>query len=157
MAKPIPLSARQHARALAFLQDPGNHGRGYKAALDAAGITYGNTSANARATIEHDPELHEAWADARRQHLDACGLGEHSIFQNVGRIAGNLDHKDALRANTWAAAVLHGISEKQQVELTGADGGPVETVDRSASLDDVRRILDTSLGSAAADAEVADA
>lgn len=72
-------------------------------------------------------------------------------------VAADPDHKHWPHA-IRAVLPAYGGSEFQEssrVELTGRDGNPIEVQDRSASLDDVARVLEavgalTGLGSAAA-------
>lgn len=105
---------------------------GYKTALLAAGIKA--TRAAAKRTIEGDDEL----ADVPRRALK---IDTGSAMKAIGEILADKEHKDRLRAATFVLAALDGVSEKTQVEVTGAGGGPLQTEDRSATLGDVARVL----------------
>lgn len=152
----LRLTATQHAKILAFYTDPTNKGRGYKAALEAAGIAYGNTSSTAKQLIEQDPELHDAF-------LQAQGLDAPSLLRTIGAVASDLQHKDCVKAATWGLNVIHGMRERRAVEMTGADGGPMEVtnpdvaaaVDRFTALTDaaVRRTTSPGTGPASRPAE----
>lgn len=69
------------------------------------------------------------------------------IIDNLNTIATSVDHPQAVKA---AEIMLNGPygepgwGRKSALELTGADGGPIELADRSASLDDVAGVLRAS-------------
>lgn len=104
--------------------------KGYKKAL--ASIGYRATRAEAKALIMADDELRERYFAGYR-------LDQHSVLTHIGEIAHDPEHKDRLRANTWAANALLGWSEKTQADVTHA--GHVEVEDRSAHLDAVAAVL----------------
>lgn len=93
---------------------------GYKAALHSVGISA--TRAEARKLLHSDDEIRDA-------RFKAMGLDEGSLFKNMGVIAGNVEHKDCLRANTWVLNAVHKWAETRATEHTGPDGGPMEVAD----------------------------
>lgn len=102
---------------------------GYKAACRAAGIRANKQ--DARRLIEADPEASET-----RER--ALGVDEDSAWARVAKIAKNVDHKDALRANTFILGAIHGRGEKQAVEITGEGGAPIAIAhERRLTLADV--------------------
>lgn len=127
-----PLTDRQRAKVLDHYAKHPNSG--YKAAVAAAGINA--TRAAAKAAIVGDDELRDA-------PLEALHVDEQSAFQAIGEILSDPDHKDRLRAATWAASALHGHREKSETAVTGPEGGPlaIAVEDRSASFDDVLEVL----------------
>jgi len=66
---------------------------GYKAACRAAGMAQ-ITRAEARALLHSDEEIREA-------RFKAMGLDEPRLFELLGSIAGDGEHKDQFRAVTW--------------------------------------------------------
>lgn len=150
-AVPSALTDTQRETVLAFYAT--NPDGGYLAACKAAGLKQ-LTRQEAKALITSDDELVEA--KFRALHLDEPGL-----FKQLGTIANNAEHKDQFRAVTWGLNAIHRWHENgQQIEVNVATAVAVE--DRSASLADVARILE-SVGAIAVDrggvvgGEVADA
>jgi hypothetical protein len=90
---------------------------GYKRALAHACINA--TQEAAKAAITGDDELFEI-----RETM--LGVTSGDALAAVGEILADPTHKDRLRAAEAALKMLHGYGEKQSLELTGADGGPVE-------------------------------
>lgn len=130
---PVPtLTDRQRELVREFYEL--NPKGGYKSALLHAGLH--ETKAVAKAVIEGDEDLADLPYHALR-------VDRQTALSAVGDILNDPTHKDRLRAATFALAALHGLSEKQALELTGKDGGAVrvETEDRSASLADVLAVL----------------
>lgn len=126
-----PLTATQRRKVLAHYK--AHPDSGYKAALAAAGIHA--TRRAARAAILNDPELEAA-------PFEALGVDEGSAFKAIGEMIADPEHKDRLRAATFAANI-NGWREKGEVAITGAEGGPLEVSveDRSASFADVLAVL----------------
>jgi hypothetical protein len=106
---------------------------GYKNACKAAGILR-LTQKEAKALIGDDAEL----AEYRMRKL---GLDEGSLFQRLGEMAQNKEHKDQFRAITFGLGAIHGRSESARLELTGPDGGPIQTEKREVSLTGVLHVL----------------
>lgn len=90
---------------------------GYKRALAFAGIH--TDKQTAKQLVEADDELSEA-------RLRALKLDLGSLFQRIGEMSSDKEHRDSLRATTFALAVVHGLHEKTALEVTGADGAPLE-------------------------------
>lgn len=79
---------------------------GYKSACKHAGLLR-LTKTEARDLIEADPDL----AEHRERKL---GIDEDSAWKRVATIAANIEHKDALRANTFILAAIHGRHDQQR-------------------------------------------
>lgn len=113
---PVPaLTDRQRDKVREFYEQ--NPKGGYKSALQHAGIHV--TKAVAQATINGDEDLADLPYHALR-------VDRQTALAAIGDILADPDHKDRLRAATFALAALHGMSEKHALELTGAEGGAVE-------------------------------
>lgn len=90
---------------------------GYKAACRFAGIVTAD-KADAKRIVESDDEVS---AFRERQ----MGVDLESALIRIGRMAADLGHKDAFRANTFIAGALHGVSEQQRVQLAGDPDHPI--------------------------------
>lgn len=100
-------------------------------ALRSVGVQ--GTSGELRRIVRDDPDLHEdAWVARGWEVLPAISA--------LATVATDTEHRAWNQANErWLK--LRGFRDPQQVELTGADGGPLAIEDRSASLNDVARVL----------------
>lgn len=124
------LTDEQRAAIVRFFDD--HPDGGYKPACRAAGIRA--SKAEAKQLIDSDDEL----ADYRERKL---GIDEDSAWRRVATIAQDLDHKDALRANTFILAAIHGHTDRpDRLEIVGA-GTVTRSEDRSARLTDVAHVL----------------
>lgn len=116
---------------------------GYKAACRAAGIRQ-ITKAEAKQLIDQDDELHD-------HRLRALGVDEDSAWLRVALIAQNLEHKDALRANTFILGAIHGRTDQAgRLEVVGAGGGPVEVTnpDVAAAIERFTALADAAVRAA---------
>lgn len=105
---PVPtLTDKQRAKVVEFYDS--HPDGGYKNALAHAGIHV--TKAVAKQAILDDPEL----ADVP---MRALRVDEDTAFKAIGDILSNPDHKDRLRAATFALG-LHGYREKSEVMVSG--------------------------------------
>lgn len=131
-----PLTTAQRRKVLAHYTT--NPDSGYKAALAAAGIHA--TQAAAKIAIVSDDELHE-------HALRCLKVDEASLLKRLGEMSADTDHKDSLRATTFALAALHGYRDRSEVSHVGPAGGPMqlEVEDRSASLAEVAEALRAAL------------
>lgn len=89
--------------------------------------------------IAKDSDLQDEIRQARRDGLTRVGLGTAKAYGAISEMLADSEHKDRLKAAQFALN-LNGIvvADKQQVELTGPDGGALEvTVEH-----DYGRLLD---------------
>lgn len=131
---PLPeLTEKQRAKVREFYA--ANPKGGYKSALQHADIHV--TKAVAKGMIEADDDLDDLPYQALR-------VDRQTALAAIGDILNDPEHKDRLRAALASLAMLYGLSEKQSLELTGAEGGPVKVEDRSASLVELAAVLKQS-------------
>lgn len=111
---------------------------GYKSALAHAGVHV--TKAVAKAMIEADDDLDDLPYQALR-------VDRQTALAAIGDILNDPEHKDRLRAALASLAMLYGLSEKQSLELTGAEGGPLEVTnpDVAAAVDRFTALADAAV------------
>lgn len=105
--------------------------------------------AQVRAAIEADPDLKADLRQARREGLGKQGLGIKSLYKVLSEIVSDPEHKDRLKAAMYALN-LNGVVERQRVEMTGEDGGPVEVnnPDVAAAVDRFTALADAAIRAA---------
>lgn len=144
----VELTDEQRTKFLEHLQ--ADKTAGIIATLRAAGVT--GSRGQLRRLYDSDVQLQEQAREAR-------GWNINRVEGVTWEVAVDPNHPSWDRANARLLKAYGGqqFRDQSRVELTGADGGPVQTEDRSATLGDVKRILDAAVGSTAAGGEVADA
>lgn len=107
------------------------------------------TKAEVEQLLASDPDLHEAYEDARgrsperiraelqRRAID--GVLEPVFHQ--GEIVGEIRRYSDRLLLALAKARLPEFQDTTRIEVTGGGGGPIEIEDHSASLTDVARVL----------------
>jgi hypothetical protein len=127
----VTITARQRRKALELIkQDPT---LGNKPALRLAGVK--GTRGQIGAAI--DDGFREAALEARGWRLQSVLNALYSVAVDPSH-----DHWDRGNARFLKAFGGWRFRDNVNVEVTGRDGGPVQLEDRSASLDDVARVLE---------------
>lgn len=108
-----------------------DHGLGDVPALRQAGVT--GTAGELRRMLDADADLREdAW--------QARGWDVTPALSALAAVAVDTEHRAWNQGNErWLK--IRGYNGPARIELTGADGGPLAFEDRSATLDDVARVL----------------
>lgn len=144
------LSAAQRKKFLQLIT--ANKGMGTRHALREAGFK-GTLRAFDR-LLADDEDLRADYEHARGRDLD-------QVEATAWDVAKDTEHPSWFRANQMVLRAWHpAYRDQSRVELTGADGGPVEMEDRSASLAEVLRVIRAAGaedGGGAAGGEMADA
>lgn len=142
MTEPATLTDRQAEKLLTLIR--ANPQLGTVAALKQLGIKASRQHAR-QLTVE----LGEAYEEARgrgheriRQEIQRRAIDgvDEPVYQGGEQVGVIRRYSDRL---LLALAKAQLPEYRDRVELTGADGGPVQLEDRSASLADVARILET--------------
>jgi hypothetical protein len=106
------------------------------------------TTAQRRQFVKNDPETQAAIAEARGAALDQAGLNVPHLFVKLARVVNTDDHASQLRAIQYALTLQGVHGEVARIEVTGADGDPVEVsnTDVAAAVDrfttTIRRLAD---------------
>lgn len=107
----VPDELTDEQRALIKAHMAEHPASGFKSAIKAAGLLR-VTKAQAKALIMADEDLKDAY-------LAPYSLNRHKVLTAIGEIVADPEHRDRLRAATWAGNVYHGLVEQKQVEHTG--------------------------------------
>lgn len=140
MAKRKSLTAKQEAFCFAFIE-LGNQTAAYRQAYDIGENTKPETVWNDAYKMMQNPEV-SARIDELRSQMSEAGMvtlqGITQDLRDAHKMAKDLEQPHNMVKATTEIAKLHGLSA-DKLEITGKDGGAIETKDLSKN-DIARRI-----------------
>lgn len=124
------LTPKQEAFACAYIECGGNASEAYREAYDAGGMSDESVHVEASRLLSHPKvalrvkELRDAIADAHK--LTVADLLKELEQARTAALTAETVQASAATAATMGKAKLLGL-DKQTIELTGKDGGPIKT------------------------------